>query len=112
MKNEISTTDVFGDTVSCSTSQWNSHIVSGHPIMKNNMDAVVDTINSPEAVYQSNTYDSRKIFFKKSSYSTYDSSRFHTKVVVDYLSQTGGEIVTAFPIQGIKGGIGNVLYNE
>lgn len=78
--------------------------------MLNNRMAVVDTLSSPEIVYKANEHDDRLVFFKKSTYSTYNSERFYTKVIVGYTSQNTGEIVTAFPVEGKRGGIGDVIY--
>jgi hypothetical protein len=113
MNNYIETIDIFGASVTCSQYHWDSHVAAGaHSIMKNNKSAVIDTLKSPEAVYKSSKNDDRKIYFKKSSFSTYNSNYFYTKVIVGYTSEDTGEIVTAFPVNGIKGGISDVIYTQ
>jgi hypothetical protein len=113
MNNYINTTDVFGNNIICSEDHWNNHVAAGsHKIMSKNKDAVVDTLRSPDAVYNSSDYANRKVFFKKSTHSSYDCNRFNTKVVVGYDSNQSGEIITAFPSPGEKGGIGDVIYPE
>ena len=113
MSNIINTVDAFGTNVTCSAYHWHNHVASGHhEIMINNKEAVIDTLKYPETVYQSSEYEDRKVFFKKSSLSTYNSDRFYTKVIVGYTTEDRGEIVTAFPVQSIKGGISDVIYTE
>ena len=102
-----------GTPVSCSKSVWDIHIVPHHGIMANNVNAVKDTIKDPDSVYQSTDYDNRKVYFKDSSYSTYDQL---TKVIVeDSITKTGnpkGEVVTSFNTPKEKGGISNVIYKR
>ncbi len=113
MSNYIDTKDIFETTVICSDYQWYNHVASGtHTIMLKNKPAVIDTLNNPDAVFISSEYDERKVFFKKSSYSTYNSNKFYTKVIVGYIENDCGEVITAFPIDSIKGGIGNVIYQK
>jgi hypothetical protein len=111
MSNYIETNDVFGARVICTDSQWDKHITL-HSIMKNNKTAVIDTINSPDIVHKAKEYDDRKVFFKKSDYSTFNSETLYTKVIVSYSTPNEGEIVTAFPVPGVKGGIGDVIYTK
>ena len=104
-----------GYTISCSKTQWDSHIVKGHGIMANNEMAVKDTIKNPDAVYESDQNDNREVYFKSSQYSTY---KLKTKVIVEYMpskrnpDNLTGEVVTAFPVKEEKGGIGNVVYEK
>lgn len=101
-----------GEMVSCSEERWNVHIFENHPIMKENMDAVKDTIVDPDAVYESNTNPLREVSFKKSLHSSY---RCLTKVIVEYGSYNGttfGKVVTAFPKETETGGIGDVVYRK
>lgn len=110
MSNYISTIDYNGNTVICSKQQWFGHIVSNHGIMKENKAAVVETIQSPDTVHESQGYENRKVFFKTTSSATY-GKKFNTKVIVEYDENSSGEIVTAFPSKSTKGGIGNVVYS-
>ena len=91
----IDTTDVFGNRITCTHETWMGHISCGHPIMVKNMDAVVDTIQNPEVVYQSSQNPESKVYFKESD-----------------TSNTEGEIVSAWPQRVIKGGIGDEIYHK
>ena len=106
MGNAIGEEDYRGRKVICTDRTWNEHIVSGHEIMKKNKEAVIDTIQNPDSVYVSSTNPSRDVYFKQSNKSTYS---LFTKVIVENKLEIG-EIVTAFPTKGQKGGIGNVIY--
>lgn len=108
-------TNYNGCTISCSKSQWDSHIVNGHAIMANNSDAVKDTLKNPDTVYQSTQNENREVYFKTSALSTYS---LKTKVIVEYSPSKKnpdiptGEVVTAFPQKDEKGGVGNVVYKR
>lgn len=106
MGNLFETKDVLGEKVICSQETWCDHIISGHDIMENNLPAVIDTIKAPDKIYTSSTPD-RKIYFKKSSESTYSS---HTKVITASISSSESVVVTAFPQKGIRGGINEQIY--
>ena len=99
-----------GVQVSCSETQWTEHVVSAHPIMKNNIEAVKDTIIDPDSVYKTNKPVNREVYFKLSDLATY-STNFYTKVVVEYKNDRG-ELVTAFPSRSETGGIGDVVYKR
>lgn len=112
---KFAVTSYNGSTIRCSKSIWNSHIVVGHKNMADNELAVKDTIKNPDAVYESSQNDDREVYFKMSEFSTYNIT---TKVVVEYSQSKKnpdilvGEVVTAFPVKGEKGGIGNVVYRK
>lgn len=38
--------------------------------------------------------------------------KFKTKVIVEYDSDNNGEVVTAFPVKEIKGGISDVVFES
>ena len=67
------------------------------------MDAVKETINTPDSVYKSEDSDNRKVFFKKTTNATY-GTKFSTKVIVEYSQPDEGEVVTTFPTKAEKGG--------
>lgn len=108
-------TNYDGCTISCSKSQWDSHIINEHAVMADNADAVKDTLKDPDSVYQSSQNEDREVYFKSSSLSTY---KLKTKVIVQYSPSkknpaiSVGEVVTAFPQKEEKGGIGNVVYSK
>ena len=113
LKNEyISIKDYQGNKVICTTQRWSNHIIANHEIMKNNKKAVEETVSSPDSVYNSANYPTRKVFFKQSASATYGST-LTTKVIVEYDDSTNeGEIVTAFPAKGERGGISNAVFKK
>ncbi len=116
MDSKFQETDYKGRVVTCTKSQWNTHIASGHPIMAGNVGAVKDTIKNPDIVYQSSQNSEREVYFKSSSFSTYGKTLM-TKVIVEYTDdQKGndiiGKVVTAFPTKEVKGGISNAIYSK
>ena len=113
MDNKVFTVNNYrGEAVFCTKERWENHIVAGHPIMEENIEAVKDTISDPDSVYESSKIPKREIMFKQSPHSTYKG---FTKAIVEYSSYSGvvsGEVVTAFPKESERGGIGNVLYRN
>lgn len=107
----FSTTDHLGNSVYCTNKQWYGHIIKNHSIMARNMDAVKETINTPDSVYKSEDSDNRKVFFKKTTNATY-GTKFSTKVIVECSQPDEGEVVTTFPTKAEKGGIGDVEYKK
>ena len=105
-----------GCTVSCSKTQWNSHIITEHAVMNQNEDAVKDTLKNPDSVYKSSQNSNREVYFKTSIHSTYYPLK--TKVIVEYSQSKRnpetivGEVVTSFPQKEEKGGIGDVVYKK
>ena len=112
--------DPRGFTVYCEESQWKQHIIpplTGHPIMQNNLDAIIETITSPEVIYESHDssppLDSREVYCKKVKSSTYYSTTSpYTKVVVSICGGSG-EVITAYPAKNVDGGTrGDAIYCE
>lgn len=101
----FSTRDPRGVEVSCTHGRWNNHIITGHTIMKDNLQAVIETIESPERICQSSQYPERDVYFGRTSSATYNDE-LYTKVIVhiDIETQTGS-VVTAFPQYGMTGGV-------
>ena len=102
-----------GVPIACSKTVWDEHVIIHHGIMENNVEAVKDTIKDPDTVYQSEENENRKVYFKNSTYSSYD---LLTKVIVeDSETKAGnpkGEVVTTFPTKTEKGGIADVVYKR
>lgn len=111
----FSVTNYEGITVSCTNERWDTHIVAGHGMMEGNETAVKDTIKDPDIVFESNQNDNREVYFKQSSFSTYD---LHTKVIVEYgagltnPNNVVGKVVSAWPQKEVRGGIGDVIYTR
>ena len=103
MKNIFQTTDPRGIIISCTDTQWNRHIVSSKPIMQGNEQAVSNTLTSPDAIYGSDENKDRDVYFKRDSGATYSSALF-TKVIVEICGNEGN-VITAFPKEGISGNI-------
>lgn len=109
MGNKIETKSILNEEVICSAQAWFGHIVAEHPIMARNLNAVKDTIEKPEVIYTSSQNEQRKIYFKKSDFSTYN---IYTKVVTKSIENNKSEVVSAWPQKEVKGGIGDEIYHE
>ena len=107
MSTKFTATDPRGIQVSCDEARWNGHICSGdHTIMQRNEKAVVETIQNPDLIYTSSQIEESQVYFKVGATSTYDNA-LYTKVIVK-ISGTSGNVVTAFPVSKVKGGIADV----
>ena len=108
-------TSPLGYKVACHKSVWEDHIVqqSGHPIMKDNLHAVQETIATPDVVYGSNEWPNRDVYFKQCSTATY-GDKMYTKVIVNTpdVNNDTGSVVTAWPQKNLSGKIdeGNLKY--
>lgn len=101
-KNIINIKSPLGYNVICSAHRWNNHVIEGHPMMKNRIDDVKCTIKDPLAVYGSDEWANRSVYFGRSKKST-----LFTKVIVEdpnEYSETGA-LVSAWPQKEIKGNI-------
>lgn len=116
MSNVVEAKDPRGITVYCTAEQWETHIVAptGHPMMQDNIDAIVETIESPDYIFESHDSDPpmdyREIYSKATPRATYHRSIPCTIVVV---SSIGGsaEIITAYPAKKPDGGTkGEAIY--
>lgn len=84
----------------CSNNQWNNHISALHPEIKDNPDLVINTIKDPVVIYQSQDHYDRDAYFKEYSLNTGE----YIKVVVE-IKNNFGDVITAFPVNDIKGNI-------
>lgn len=118
MGNVIETKGFRGLNFYCTESQWENHVIAeptGHPIMKNNIAAIIETVQHPDRIYESHDskppLDYRQIYCKEVDFATYHSKAPITKVVVSVLGNSG-EIVTAYDSKNYTGGTkGEALYN-
>jgi hypothetical protein len=96
----------LGHDVCCSENNWHNHIARNHAIMCNNLEAVKNTIVDPDAIYQSEEWPNRNVYFGKSNIATYKDS-FYTKVIVASPNEYNGmgSIVSAWPQKDISGNI-------
>lgn len=112
---KFAVTNYEGITVSCTTDQWDNHIID-HAEMVGNVKAVKDTIKDPDTVYKSNQNVEREVYFKKTDVASY--APLLTKVIVEYGPGKNnpdaivGDVVTAFPTKKEKGGIADVVYKR
>lgn len=101
-------TSPLGYQVCCHRSVWEDHIIkpTGHPIMKDNIEAVKETIKQPDVVYGSNEWPNRDVYFKQCSTASY-GDKLYTKVVVTTpdIDSDVGAVVTAWPQKKISGKI-------
>ena len=122
MSDILKVKDPRGVSVYCSENQWERHIINeltGQPIMKDNVEAIIDTIRSPDNIYESHDSDPpldyREIYSKETKCATYYGYAPHTKVVLSVVGG-GGEVVTAYPsknpIAGTKGEAIYIANNE
>lgn len=103
----------MGYTVKCSEDNW-KHIKEHHEIMKENREAVIDSIGDPIAIYSSEEWpEKRDVYFGKSNKATYGEN-LYTKVIVNKPTEYSeeGEVVSAWPQKNISGNIseGGLLY--
>ena len=109
----LTATDPMGTTITCSSETWYGHIItnSGHTIMKKNKQAVKETLENPESIYESSDGDDRFVYFKQGASATY-SPLMNTKVITKKVGENKSEVVTSWPQPKPTGGIGNVVYTK
>lgn len=107
----IKASSPLGYTVRCSKDQWETHIKENHPVMSNNVPAIIDAIENPVVIYSSRDNPNRDVYFGMSSLATY-SNKLYTKVIVSekdaYANVRGNAIkdmITTFPAKEIGGNV-------
>jgi len=91
--------DKRGIMIICEKSQWQMHIIGGHPEVEDKIEIVKNTITDPVIIYQSEDDPKRDVYFSKIEDNKY------MKVIVHLSAPNFGEVVTAFPRKGIAGNI-------
>lgn len=117
MSDFIEAKDPRGVRITCSKSQWENHIVTsptGHPIMGDNVNAIIETLTTPDYIFESHDSDPpldyREVYSKETKEATYYSNLPYTKVVVVTIGGSG-EIITAYPAKNPTGGTkGEAIY--
>lgn len=96
----------LGYKVCCFKSDWENHIASGHTIMSSNIEAVQYAVENPDAVYQSNQWPRRDVYFARYTGASY-GGKLYTKVIVQTpdIDDDSGYVVSAWPQPDIKGNI-------
>lgn len=93
-------TDPRGYTVVCSDEIWNSHILANRPFMKGREEEVKATIQSPSfGIYQDANRQERQIYYRR-----YTGKQRYMKVVVAFIDEDSGTVITAFPTDAMKTG--------
>ena len=98
MSDIIEEKDPRGVKIYCTQKQWENHIVAdtGHPVMKENLLAVQETLRSPEYIYESHDSEPplgyREVYSKKVPSASYYSTAPYTKLITAYPAKnpTGG----------------------
>lgn len=114
-KNIFETVDYNGCPVHCTKSQWYGHIVTRHPELKHNIEAVKDTIHEPDVVHESNQKEDCTVSFKSKSACLTSYKNCIVKVVVNYTKENDekiGEVSTVHLVKTVKGGIGDEIYRK
>lgn len=118
MSNVFEARDPNGVRIYCETQNWNQHILLGHPMMRDNIHAIVETVEKPDYIFESHDSsppkDYRQVYVKESKSATYYSSSsgkpMLTKVVASVCGGSG-ETITTFPTLSSHGGTkGDPLY--
>lgn len=87
------------------TEEAHEHITKGHDIMSKNIAAIGEAILKPTAVFQSNEWVGRDVYFGKND-SAYNGKDLYTKVIVHKPTEynTEGNVVSAWPQKDISVG--------
>ena len=118
MSDIIEEKDPRGVKIYCTQKQWENHIVAdtGHPVMKENLLAVQETLRSPEYIYESHDSEPplgyREVYSKKVPSASYYSTAPYTKAIVNVIGGSG-ELITAYPAKNPTGGTkGEPIYEN
>jgi hypothetical protein len=116
MSRKFEVSDPRGVKVWCDDQTWEDHILrdSQHIEMRDNLNAVLETIQSPDVIYESHDSnpprDYREVYVKETPIATYYNSDPYTKIIT---GNAGGsaEVITAYSARSITGGtIGDPIY--
>lgn len=106
MPNIISSRDPRGITVSCTYDQWEQHVVL-HQEIAENIEAVVETIENPDAIYESHNsrpvMDYREMYVKEVKTASYYPKLKYTKVITSSMGSSA-EIITAYSAKNMQNG--------
>lgn len=101
----------------CSKKTWEEHVVAGHPMMKDNIPAIIEAVKAPGHIGESHDSDPpldyREVYSKIVKDATYyDEDSPYTKVIVR-IAGGYGEIISAYPAPNPTGGVkdGVLFYN-
>lgn len=104
--------DPRGINISCSSDQWYNHVVSQREFMRNNLQAVSETLMLPDEIYQDPKHENREVYIKSGggmNTKSYSNS-LHTHVVVENINSSSSVLITAWPSAEIKKGLIDVKY--
>jgi hypothetical protein len=99
--------DPKGVEIFCESEQWEQHVLTGHSMMKDNMEAVISTIASPDYIHESHDSvppgDYRIVYSKAEESATYYAKTSYTKVIASVCGGSG-ELITAYASRTAESG--------
>lgn len=103
--NVIEAFSPLGYIVVCDKSSW-EHIAHNHKIMIGNEQAMKEAIENPLAIFKSEEWQDRDVYFGVTEKATY-ATKLITKVVVDVPTKYDdkGRVVSSWPQKEMKGNI-------
>lgn len=105
--------DPRGISISCSTEQWYEHVVSRREFMRNNVQAVSETLMLPDLIYQDPKHPNREIYIKSGNMTTRSyGNDLYTHVIVQNVTNSSSELITAWPSETIKRTLTDVKYHK
>jgi len=93
----------LGYSVICTKNQWENHVIASHGIMTKKEHLVKNTISSPIAIYQSDEFPNRDVYFAHSGHN--NNNIKYTKTIVEVKSNNSAEVVSAWLQPRISGNI-------
>jgi hypothetical protein len=102
----FSVTDPRGETVSLTSVCWHAHVLVWHPVMAGHLDKIQETVETPDAIYESKRNRRSNLYFK--AYTGLPAGNQYVMVVVD--SQRG-YVQSSFMVQDLSKG-GRLLWKK
>jgi len=99
LENLFEITDKRGILIICEKTQWENHIIGGHPEVEDKLEIVKETVRDPDIIYQSEDDPKRDVYFMQ-----IDNNKY-MKVIVYLSAPNFGEVITAFLRKSISGNI-------
>jgi hypothetical protein len=100
MPNIFEVIDPRGRRVICTEEVWNDHVLYNHPWMDGREEEVKAAIQKPSfGIYQDAGSEHRHVY-----YHLHKSKRYYIKVVVEFVEDTTGKVITAFNPDSTKAG--------
>lgn len=90
----LSTTNKDGISVVLETDTYHNHILVNHPEMRNNVEAIKDSIENPIYMFRSSKNEKNVIYITQSTLSTYP--KLFITTVVNHANPNQGYVRTSF----------------